>query len=260
MIENQTIKNKVVVVIPIFNESNNLTNLFACLNDWRNRHQNESDFFEFFFLNDGSTDNSLSVLISNCEKSSNFKVYSSEKNLGYGGIVNFSKKLDLSNFDIVVVFDSDLTNPLESLNLLTRVSIVELSYVKFTRYRFGGEMINVGLIRNILSKTGNIISRILTLFLISDPTNGFRACPTKMWENLITQDSGFPSIVEELYRAYSLTDKILEFPTTLDQSNAIRQTSSFNFNWSLIAKYLKWSYKIGCIKLARYFWKSLEQN
>lgn len=252
MIENQTIKNKVVVVIPIFNESNNLTNLFACLNDWKNRHQNESDFVEFFFLNDGSTDNSLSVLRSNCEKSSNFKVYSSEKNLGYGGIVNFSKKLDLSNFDIVVVFDSDLTNPLESLNFLTRVDTTDLSYIKFTRYKFGGEMINVGFLRKILSRTGNLVSRILTLFFISDPTNGFRACHTKIWKNLVTQDSGFPSIVEELYKAYLITDKVLEFPTTLDQSNAIRQTSSFNFNWTLIVKYLKWSYKIGGIKMARF--------
>ena len=255
MIEKQAIKNRLVVIIPIFNEGNNLTNLFVNLNNWRNNHEFESKFVEFFFLNDGSTDESLSILNSNCKESNVFSVYSSEKNLGYGGIINYSKKLDLSKFDFVVVMDSDLTNPLESLNLLTRVNIAGLSYLKFTRYRFGGEMVNVGLIRNILSKTGNVVSRILTLFLISDPTNGFRACHTKMWENLVTQDSGFPSIVEELYRAYSLTDKILEFPTTLDQSNAIRQTSSFNFNWSLITKYLKWSYKIGCVRLSRYFWK-----
>jgi glycosyltransferase involved in cell wall biosynthesis len=247
------LKNHITILIPIYNEEKILTILVRKIDEWIEKFPLEAQFAEFIFLNDGSSDKSL-IYLDSCKISrNNFNVYSSELNLGYGGILNLSRNLDFKKSSFILVLDSDLTNPLDTLNFLINENLSDVNYIKFSRYKLGGSMINFDFKQNMISKTGNFVSKILTLFFVSDPTNGLRACTPEYWKLLRTNDTTFASILEELHKTYSLGAQIREVPTTLDKLSAIRSHSSLRININLIFSYLYYSAKIGKERLLKVF-------
>ncbi|ENJ6565101.1 TPA: glycosyltransferase family 2 protein [Proteus mirabilis] len=61
--------------------------------------------FEFLVINDGSTDNSLSILKENAKKDPRIKLIINEQNIGL--IASLNKGLQLASCDLVARMDSD---------------------------------------------------------------------------------------------------------------------------------------------------------
>lgn len=132
------------IVVPVFNEESNIAKLAARISS---ACSEASKNLTVIFVDDGSTDNSWSE-ISNLNDS-NLSV------LGIRFTRNFGKEsaiiagLDRSNADVVIVMDSDLQHPPETIPEL------------FTHWKNGAKIVEAEKIREV--RTG-ILRRLLTPF------------------------------------------------------------------------------------------------
>ena len=111
--------------------------------------------------------------------------------------------------------------------------------------RFSGLMPSfnsVPIHRLVLSTLANRISRILVLGASRDPTNGFRAVRLEWINSNKFNETGFQSIMEEVY--FALKDKklIVDFKTELRFDQALRHESSFTLDRKTASGYLKYSF------------------
>ena len=243
---------KVIAVIPLYNESRIVPNLINKIKEWQKANPGLSANTFFYLFDDGSTDSTENIVKNFVFQSDKIGYVRNAKNSNYGGIINHSKDiLREKSSDWVIVFDSDLTNPLSTIGHLFDEKLRNVDYVKFSRYLKRNSILGVKITRNLLSRTGNSISRVLTLNLVSDPTNGFRATRLEFWGRLKTTQKDFSSLVEELSIAYELNLRIIEIPTVFDQNNALRQETSFRLAYDAIQNYIYWSIKIGALRLKK---------
>lgn len=97
---------KVSVVIPVFNESKNISLLFDELNSVFALLQYDK---EYVFVNDGSRDDSLIILRDLSEKNSFVKVLSLSRNFGHQAALTAG--IDVATGDAVITMDCDLQDP-----------------------------------------------------------------------------------------------------------------------------------------------------
>ncbi len=96
------------VIIPIFNEEDNIDKLSEALLKALNNIK-----YEVLFINDGSTDNSENKLITVTEKYNNFHLYSLRRN--YGQTAAMQAGFDHAIGDIIIPMDGDLQNDPEDI-------------------------------------------------------------------------------------------------------------------------------------------------
>ncbi|MEJ7643857.1 MAG: glycosyltransferase family 2 protein [Chryseolinea sp.] len=101
-------KKKISIVIPVYNEAANISILLAELTSMASRLPYE---FEFIFVDDGSTDQSLAII--KMLAKADPRVYFIELSRNFGHQYALKAGLDLSNGDCVVSMDSDLQHPPE---------------------------------------------------------------------------------------------------------------------------------------------------
>lgn len=102
---------KLSVIIPIYNEEGNIPSLFERLNSVISNIDVEK---EFVFVNDGSRDNSISLIKQLADKHPFVKYIDFSRNFGHQ--VAVSAGLDKSSGDAVVIIDADLQDPPELIN------------------------------------------------------------------------------------------------------------------------------------------------
>jgi|GEM_PF-849168 len=98
------------IILPIYNEFDNIDELIFRLKKIENQLCNNYDF-EYIFINDGSTDNSLLKLEEYNAKYNNIKIIDFFKN--FGQQIAFKTGYDNANGDYVITMDSDLQDPPE---------------------------------------------------------------------------------------------------------------------------------------------------
>lgn len=96
---------KVSVVIPIYNEEQNIKILYEKLKD---ALDNQQFFYELIFVDDGSTDKSLSILKEIQKLDDKVVIISFRRN--FGQTAAFSAGFDYSSGDVIVTIDGDLQN------------------------------------------------------------------------------------------------------------------------------------------------------
>ncbi len=105
-------KNLLTVVIPIYNESENIFPLYDrlsnVLDEVANKYQLKS---EIILVNDGSTDGSIDNIRLLHERDQRVKLLSFSRNFGHQ--IAITAGLDYSDGDLVVVMDGDLQHPPE---------------------------------------------------------------------------------------------------------------------------------------------------
>lgn len=112
MIENAQ-KSLLNVVIPVFNEEENLKRIETEFTQFAHTANFK---FSVLFVDDGSTDNSLSLMQEICDKNNLFQYISFKKNCGLSAAIKAG--IDCSSTPYVGYIDADLqTNP-EDFNLL----------------------------------------------------------------------------------------------------------------------------------------------
>ncbi len=104
----------VSIVIPVFNEECGLRKAVGQINEFVKRSGN---VYEIIFVNDGSTDDSASILTG--LDNSDYTVLHHKVNRGYGAALKTGIKH--AKHDIIVITDSDCTYPIEKIPMLLGV-------------------------------------------------------------------------------------------------------------------------------------------
>jgi glycosyltransferase involved in cell wall biosynthesis len=98
------------LVIPIFNEEKVIDEL---IHRTVEAIKSFSPEYEIIFVDDGSTDNSLKILLSHRQKNTKIKILSLSKNFGHQAA--YTAGLEFSKGDFVAMMDGDLQDPPEVL-------------------------------------------------------------------------------------------------------------------------------------------------
>lgn len=201
-------KNKILLIIPAYNEEKNIVNTVETIK----KHNEDLDYI---VINDGSTDNTLKILIDN-----NIKHINLIENLGIGGAVQTGYKYAYENgYDIAVQFDGDgqhdvkyvericepLINGQANMCIGTRYLNKKSSEFQSTFMRRFGSKIISGIIKICCHKK------------ITDATSGFRAADKnliKLFASEYATDYPEPeAIANVLKHGYS----ILEVPVSMNE-------------------------------------------
>ena len=114
---NQVIKETLSILIPIFNEEENIPSLYDRLLAALKKIGRP---YEVIFIDDGSSDGSLEILLDISKKNSNVKIISFSRN--FGQTAALSAGIDCSKGDILIPMDGDLQNdPEDILPLLEKI-------------------------------------------------------------------------------------------------------------------------------------------
>ena len=181
--------NKIIVLIPFYNELNNLSELKNLI---RNLSKLEI-YFKFVFCDDNSNDNTA-VNLSNFLKHENFdfEIVENNTNLGHGGsLIRLSKYKQINDFDFVLTIDFDFSYMyLDLVSVLN--SNLENSIVIGKRKFF-----DEGVFRQSITTCSELIIFMKSFKLFKDTNCPIRLYPSSVYLSIwkqIPDDTLIPNI------------------------------------------------------------------
>jgi glycosyltransferase involved in cell wall biosynthesis len=164
---------KISIVVPLLNEAESLRPLYVSL---QQTIKENSYLCEIIFVDDGSTDNSLSIIRDICRENKHVKYISFKKNYGKAAALQLGFKA--ATGDAIITMDADLQDdPAEIPNLLKKLETVDLvSGWKKKRYD--------PFIKRITSKFYNRVTSIFTGVKLHDMNCGLKAYKSEVVQNL----------------------------------------------------------------------------
>lgn len=202
-------KNKILLIIPAYNEEENILN--TC-NGIINYNKKNKTNYEFIVINDGSRDNTKKILEDN-----NLPHINLINNLGIGGAVQTGYKYALENdYDIAIQYDGDGQHDVSYVKTIVEPIIKgQASMVIGSRFiDKNKETFKSSLTRRIGI---SLISRVIKLKTgkkVLDTTSGFRAANKdiiKLFANRYPTEYPEPiSTVEVLSKGYKIDEVQVE--------------------------------------------------
>jgi len=206
----------IYILLPAFNESSGIETILHNIS-----HQLEGLQYLLVVVNDGSTDDTFSIL-KKFQIKINLKIINHEKNLGLGsamktGITYISSVIN--DDDILITMDADNTHPVELFpKLIKNTGGNGSDIVIASRYAMGGCEVGLTNLRKILSGGA---SALLKLFFpiqnVNDYTSGYRAYSGKIikksnefYADTLVSESGFTCMAEILIKLSHIGAKITE--------------------------------------------------
>src|SRR5947207_706435 len=110
--------NKIFVLIPLFNEEQNISELISGLTNWEKQFSNF--LFHFIFIDDYSSDNTVEEL-RKCTSDMNYTILKHEKNAGPGKAFSTGFKhisTIVSTNDLVVTMEGDNTSRIDTFKTM----------------------------------------------------------------------------------------------------------------------------------------------
>lgn len=206
-------KIKLSIVIPVYNESKNFSK--GVLDSLVRFLKSQKYGFEVIFVNDGSTDNTPTLLKNFTKKNSGFRLL----NIPHGGkVVAVTAGVMEAKGEIVVFSDFDQSTPIGQikkflLKFKAGADVVIGERIKKTGWSF---------FQNLRSKTFNLLTQIIVLPGIRDTQCGFKAFKNNVAKELFsnlkatmhTAKDGYKGAfdVELLYMARKRGYKIARVP------------------------------------------------
>lgn len=232
----------VVIIIPTYNESEciekTIHDVFSTV-----LQSNEFDF-KILIFDSQSTDQTQSIVKKLQKTYPQLILRSEDKKSGLGSAYRQAMQIALDELraDIIFEFDADLSH--QPKYLLTMLDgIKDHDVVVGSRYVKSGSIPqDWGFHRKLLSKGGNILTRLLLTYQYKDFTSGFRASRRHaLSESLPTTfiSSGYAYKVELLWRLHKNRFKIKEVPIDfIDRKQGYSKlpTNSIKDTLSVIAK------------------------
>ncbi len=203
---------KKLVIIPTYNELENLKNLFPALIVL-------SEKFDILVVDDSSPDGSGNFVIENSKINSRIHLLSrpQKQGLGKAYIAGFKWGLE-HGYDVLTEMDADFSHRPEDLNhILKKIETTDV--VIGSRYVAGGATVNWGFLRKLISRGGGIYSRLILGYPIQDWTGGFNSWKKDVLEkiNLDTiQSNGYSFQIELKYKALKHGFRVNEHPIVFE--------------------------------------------
>jgi len=197
---------KISLVIPTYNEKENVQKLLYMLNENFNVHNIDS---EIIVVDDNSPDGTGQIVEELKIKYPNVKVIHREGKLGLSSAVMEGFKI--SGGDIFGVMDADLSHPIEKIHeMIDQIIIRNADLVIGSRYVNGGKIEGWSIYRKILSKGATLLARVFVC--VKDPMSGFFIIKKECITHKDINPKGFKILLELLIKANCKT--IVEIPIT----------------------------------------------
>ena len=226
------------VVVPVYDEEATIEAALRAIVAAAERYEGEALVIA---VDDGSSDGSLAIVERLAGELDLLGVARHAVNQGYGAALRTgaarARELEL---EYAAFIDSDLTNPPEDLLKIGRLAAQGHAYIKASRFVPGGSMAAVPLRRRAVSRAGNLVGAALFGAGIRDVTNGFRAVRLADHARWPLRETGFASIVEELYWARHDGLDVVEFPSVLTARGDEQRGSAFPYSAAVIRSYLRY--------------------
>jgi len=193
-------------------------------------------------INDGSRDNTLSILESLRRPHKQLNVVDHPVNRGYGAAIKSAYRFGIEcGYDYVLFMDADLTqDPHYILDFLPHMT-KGIDFIKASRYIKGSGVNGVPRFRVAISALGNSFARLAFHLPITDYTNGFRAVKTGIAKQFQLRENHFAVLVEEMWQAKYLATTYAEISYSLN-TRANAKDSKFNYNFAVYRQYLKYCF------------------
>jgi len=203
---------KKLVIVPTYNEIENVKVLIPELMKLKSQ-------FDVLFVDDSSPDGTGNYISEISKQNSRVHLLARSKKEGLGKayIAGFNWGLD-KNYDSLTEMDADFSHRPVDLDSMLQI-IDQHDVVIGSRYVPGGETVNWGFIRKLISRGGSLYSKIILGFPINDWTGGFNTWKRQVLQdiNLSTiQSNGYSFQIELKYKAQKKGYKIKEYPIVFE--------------------------------------------
>tara|TARA_B100000035_G_C20928310_1_gene521834 strand:- start:79 stop:789 length:711 start_codon:yes stop_codon:yes gene_type:complete len=214
--------NKIAIIIPTFNEINNIESLIRKINIQIKN--------VIIFIIDDSPNPDIKPI---CNKYKNTKYFHRNKKKGRGSAVLFGIKRALKNKQIkmIIEMDADFShNPKELRKNIKYFRQKNIDLLIASRYLKKSKILNWSLSRRIFSILSNLLARLFLKINLKDFTNGFRFYSIRSAMQIVKKcgniGDGFIILSEIIVVINNNNFKIKEIPTTF--VNRTRGESSVN--------------------------------
>ncbi|NJF24678.1 glycosyltransferase family 2 protein [Thermococcus sp. Bubb.Bath] len=236
MSQEKSEKPKVSIIIPTYNERDNLDELFERIS----RALSEAGYdFEIVVVDDNSPDRTWEYA-EELGKTRGYPVKVirrvNEKGLSSAVIRGFKE----ASGDVFVVMDADLQHPPEKIPKLVRAIEEGADIVIASRYVPGGGVRNWYWYRKLISKGAIMIGRVALPKIrnVRDPVSGFFALKREVVENAELNPIGFKILMEILIKG--TYKKVVEVPFTF----GLRKAGESKLSGKTMINYLKHVYRL----------------
>ena len=193
-------------------------------------------------VNDGSRDNTLSILKRLQLEYNRLHVVDHHTNRGYGAAIRSAYQFGIEHgYDYVLFMDADLTqDPPYILSFLPHMKD-GVDFIKASRYIKGSQVVGVPHFRVIISSFGNSFARLAFQLPITDYTNGFRAVKTNIAKYFQLKENRFAVLVEEVWQVKHLAKTYAEVCYLLS-ARVNAEDSKFKYDFNIYKLYLKYCF------------------
>jgi glycosyltransferase involved in cell wall biosynthesis len=220
----------IFILIPVFNEEDNIGSLAKNLIEFK---KNNNEEFFFVFVDDCSSDKTVE-LINLYFNDLNFTILLKEFNKGPGDSfqTGFEWILEYtghpkSTTDLVITIEADNTSDLDILSVMISLANQKFDLVLASVYAQGGGFEKTGLIRVVLSFLANVFFRAFFDIKVLTLSSFYRVYRLELIQRIkvsnkkLIEEPGFISMLEILLKSIKVNASIIEVPMKLRSSNRI---------------------------------------
>lgn len=196
--------NSLSVIVPIYNEEKFLLESI-------NRLLRNNFFEEILLIDDFSTDNSGKIAKKIADENKNVKYFLLPKNIGKGGVLEFSQ--NLVNSSHVIIHDADLEYfPEDIEEMFDKSKKFPEFLVLGSRFIGTKERSNLYIRTLLANKIMSIFFSLVFFYNVSDIATCYKLMPSNFFKNITIKENGFAIEVELLAKFLKKKKSIIEFP------------------------------------------------
>jgi dolichol-phosphate mannosyltransferase len=204
----------VLILIPTYNEAQNIEHLLSRLDAARNQFATEYKA-DILMIDDNSPDKTAEIAKSMNIEGLSVLIRAMKGGLGPAYLSGFKQGL-VGDYDYFVQMDADLSHKPEQLIDLLRAAN-ENSLIIGTRWMPGGSVVNWPRRRKIISRFGTWYASFVLKLPYQDLTSGFRVLPRQLLETIDLNEiktKGYGFQIEMAYQAIKSGFEIRQVPIT----------------------------------------------
>lgn len=233
---------KTLVIIPTFNEKDNIREIISAIRDV---HSN----LYLLFIDDASPDGTAAEISRFIKRDRNIKLIKREGKFGLGtAYVTGFKYAIKHKYDYIFEMDADFSHDPKYIPCFLE-KIKKYDLVIGSRYLKGISVVNWPISRLILSKFASFYARTVTGLKLTDCTSGFKCYKRKVLESIdldTIHSDGYAFQIEMHYKAWKNGFKLKEIPIIFVDRHAGTSKLSNNIIWEAVL--VVWKLRLGILK------------